>query len=150
VTRSRAVAACSRRLPLRAPEEALGRPGGGDDRAAAAADARQLARGLLVVRGEHVPERRQDAVEAAVGEREPFGVALHPLDRQPVGLRLRAPLLEQLGDQVKSGHAGAGSRRGTRGVAGTAGDVEHLHARADADRSTTSSPTSAMYGDSAA
>jgi hypothetical protein len=46
----------------------LGRPAADRDQAAAAADPPQLVRGASVARREHVAERREDAIEAAVPE----------------------------------------------------------------------------------
>ena len=70
-----------------------------------------------------------------------LGVALDPLDldarlaAQPPALR------EQLGRQVDADHPPAGLRGPDRGVAGAAGDIEHVLARRDADAAHNPSPS---------
>ena len=65
-------------------DEAVRRPVGEADLAAGLADAQQLGRGAVLVGREHHAEGRDDDVEAAVRERQRFGVGLAELDRRAV------------------------------------------------------------------
>jgi hypothetical protein len=85
-----------------------------------------------MARREHVPEGREDAVEAVVGERKLLGVALDPLDLDPCGLGPGATGLKQFRRRVKASDMSARASRRKGSVAGSAGDVKHRHPRVDA------------------
>ncbi len=75
---------------------------------------------------------RAAAVEHSVVEGKLLGVALDPLDLDPLAGRLLASLFEQLRGKVEPGHLRPRARGRNRRVAGAAGHVEHPHARLDA------------------
>jgi len=60
-----------------------------------------------------------------IRERELLGVPFVPRDRQPLGLRPRAPAFEQRRDVIEPSDLGEPARRRQGGVAIAAGDVEH-------------------------
>ncbi len=85
-----------------------------------------------MTRREHHPERREDDVEALVGERQRLGVPLDPVDRRPGFGGQPATRLEQLGGEVESDDTGTGAGGPQRRVPGAARDIEHVLARPDA------------------
>jgi hypothetical protein len=109
----------------------LGRPARDCDHSALATGARHLVGGPLVPRSEHVPERGEDAVERIVRERQLLGISLDPFDIDAFSRGLLAATVEQLRNEVEAGHASAGASGGDGRVAGTAGDVEDVHAGLD-------------------
>ena len=122
-------------------DEALRRPVGEADLAAALADASQLGRGAVLVGREHHAEGRDDDVEAAVGKRQRLRVGLAELDVEPLGLGALAGALEQRGHVVGGDHVAPAPRGGEGGVAVAGGDVEHLLPERRSRASHSSSPT---------
>ena len=97
-------------------------------------DARELVGRARMVGREDRAERRRDGVELGVCIRELLTIALVESDREP--LRVRGPprLRELVGRDVDADNLRAGARRPKRHPAGSAGDVENLHARLDRER----------------
>ena len=91
-------------------------------------DPKQLGGRLRVVGGEHGAEHGRDGVEGAVRERERLRVPFQQLDRQALGVRAAAAVLEECRDVVDPHGRAAVPRRGDRGVAAAGRDVEHTPA----------------------
>jgi hypothetical protein len=112
-------------------DEALGRPVGKADLAAALADADHLGRGAVLVGGEHHPEGGDHHVEAAVRERQ-RSVGLR--NRwEPLGRGAFAGTLEERGHVVGGDHVAPTTGGCEGGIAVAGGDVEHLLSRPDVE-----------------
>ena len=117
------------------PELALGRPARDRDPPARPADALDLARGGLVVGREHVPEDRDDAVEAsrprtAGPGRRPTIQSTSTMASAPCS---RATSIRP-GDKSSPVTRAASLAAGIVALPVPQADVEHVHARADARR----------------
>ena len=77
------------------PNEAVGGPIGEADLAAALADPDQFGAGTVLVGREHHAEAGDDDIEAAIGERQSFGIRLTELYAEPVGQRALTGPIEQ-------------------------------------------------------
>ena len=113
-----------------AADEAVGRPVGEADAAAASHHAQQLAGRADVVGREHDAERRQRDVEARIREGQGLGVGDLERDVEVLGAGALASLVEQGGHVVRGGHLREAARGGQRGVAVAGGHVEHALAGA--------------------
>jgi hypothetical protein len=109
------------------PDGSLRRPAADRDQPAFATDARHLICRAAVAWRKHVTEGGEDAVEARALERQLLGVALDPLDLDSSGLRFAASGVEEFWREIEARHVGTGARRGQRGVARAARDVEDAH-----------------------
>nr|WP_303629807.1 hypothetical protein [Actinomadura madurae] len=95
------------------------------------ADAHQLVRRGLVVRGEHDAHAGQDGVELVLRERQGLGVGLPPPQRRAAACRRVPSGVQQFRRQVARDHVGARERGGDGGVPGARRDVQHPLAGAD-------------------
>jgi hypothetical protein len=87
-----------------------------------------------VIRREHGAERRDDAVEALVLERQLLSVAFDPLDFDTGFGRATPRVLEELGRDVQANDLRAAARSRNRDVTSRAGaDVQQIEAGAQVD-----------------
>ena len=127
----------TRRAPaarITAPGVAVVRPSGHRDATADATDADELAGSTLVIRGEHGAERRNDAVEALVCERQILRVAFDPLDVDPRLGRTTPGVLEELRREIQADDLRAATRSRNCDVASCArADVQQVETRTKVD-----------------
>lgn len=114
-------------------EQAIWRPNGHRDFAAAAADAGHLRRSLLGIGSEDRAEGAHDDVERFVRESKGGGVAFLKIDVQTFGGRAQTGALQHGWRDIDAGHGGSAAGGGEGCVAGGRADIEHAVAREDRD-----------------
>jgi hypothetical protein len=107
-------------------DSSFARPGGEHQAPALAANSREFGCRLFVVPCEHHAERRDHAIEAAVRERQAFGVGKLKRDGRAHMRGQFAGRRQKVGGDVDGGDAGAGTCDVARRPAGAGGNVQNL------------------------
>ena len=115
-------------------DEAVGGPVGQPDLPSGPADPKHLARGLLLVRSEHHPQRGEHDVEGGVSVGQVLSVAHLEAHVKPLGLCTALGLLDQFGHVVYGGHLTEAPGGGDGRVAAAGRHVEDPVSGAQIDR----------------